>query len=131
MKQLRNNIKQPALTLTHPIDLCRPRYQVTWTLLFQQMELAVKYGLVDDYSISQTTLEQVFVNLARAQLHGDAVDVQTASSGGDGGGVKEDADVDMLCCTNTDATTTTTSSSSTSTAVVDYVVDDDCAPLIA
>ena len=47
--------------------------QVTWTSLFDIMERAIGLALIDDYSISQTTLEQVFINLARSQLSPEEV----------------------------------------------------------
>ena len=40
---------------------------LTWALLFGTMERACKEYAIEDYSVSQTTLEQVFLNFARNQ----------------------------------------------------------------
>ena len=44
-----------------------PAYGVTWATLFGTMENNRKAFHIEDYSVSQTTLEQVFINFARAQ----------------------------------------------------------------
>lgn len=41
---------------------------VPWASLFGSMERAKVMCNIEDYSISQTTLEQVFINFARAQM---------------------------------------------------------------
>ena len=40
---------------------------LTWSRLFGTMERARESYQIEDYSVSQTTLEQVFLNFARAQ----------------------------------------------------------------
>jgi len=44
-----------------------PIEQLTWARIFGTMERAKKEYDIDDYSVSQTSLEQVFINFARAQ----------------------------------------------------------------
>ena len=44
-----------------------PSDKLTWARIFGTMEQATKDYDIDDYSVSQTTLEQVFINFARAQ----------------------------------------------------------------
>ena len=39
-----------------------------WAAIFGTMERAKRTFNIEDYSVSQTTLEQVFINFARAQL---------------------------------------------------------------
>ena len=41
---------------------------LSWGYLFGQMEKAKKIFSIEDYSVSQTTLEQVFINFARSQI---------------------------------------------------------------
>ena len=41
---------------------------MSWAQLFSTMERAQSRFHLEDYSVSQTTLEQVFINFARAQL---------------------------------------------------------------
>lgn len=41
---------------------------ITWAGVFGKMERAKDRFNIEDYSVSQTTLEQVFINFARAQL---------------------------------------------------------------
>ena len=40
---------------------------LTWANLFGTLERAKKQYYIEDYSVSQTTLEQVFINFARSQ----------------------------------------------------------------
>ena len=40
---------------------------LTWAKIFGTMERAKTIYNIEDYSVSQTTLEQVFVNFARMQ----------------------------------------------------------------
>jgi len=47
-----------------------PSDKLTWARVFGAMERAKLEYDIDDYSVSQTSLEQVFVNFARAQ-HAD------------------------------------------------------------
>jgi len=47
-----------------------PSDKLTWARVFGTMERAKLEYDIDDYSVSQTSLEQVFVNFARAQ-HAD------------------------------------------------------------
>jgi len=42
--------------------------QVSWAKLFGTMERAKEQFNIEDYSVSQTTLEQVFINFARSQI---------------------------------------------------------------
>ena len=41
--------------------------RVTWALIFEQMEKVKREFHVEDYSVAQTTLEQIFLNFARGQ----------------------------------------------------------------
>jgi ATP-binding cassette subfamily A (ABC1) protein 3 len=41
---------------------------VTWARLFGTVERIKSRFLIEDYSVSQTTLEQVFINFTRAQI---------------------------------------------------------------
>jgi len=41
---------------------------LTWAKLFGMMEKAKSQFGIEDYSVSQTTLDQVFINFARAQV---------------------------------------------------------------
>ncbi len=41
--------------------------RITWATLFGTLEKAKKQFHIEDYSVSQTTLEQVFINFARSQ----------------------------------------------------------------
>ena len=44
-----------------------PTGAVTWAEVFEKMEAAKKEFNIEDYSVAQTTLEQIFLNFARAQ----------------------------------------------------------------
>jgi len=44
-----------------------PGGAVTWAEIFEKMEMAKNEYNVEDYSVSQTTLEQIFLNFARSQ----------------------------------------------------------------
>jgi len=44
-----------------------PSEKLTWAHVFGTMERAKLQYDIDDYSVSQTSLEQVFINFARAQ----------------------------------------------------------------
>ena len=44
------------------------RSVMTWAEIFGTMERAKEEYNIEDYSVSQTTLEQVFINFARAQI---------------------------------------------------------------
>lgn len=45
-----------------------PKASMTWAELFSQMERAKLEYHLEDYSIGQTTLEQVFLNFTKAQI---------------------------------------------------------------
>ena len=45
-----------------------PDSELTWAHVFGTLEQAKDTYHIEDYSVSQTTLEQVFLNFARAQL---------------------------------------------------------------
>ncbi|XP_067927873.1 phospholipid-transporting ATPase ABCA3-like [Watersipora subatra] len=45
-----------------------PKGDLSWAMIFKTMEDNKKRLLIEDYSVSQTTLEQVFINFARAQI---------------------------------------------------------------
>ena len=51
-----------------------PREGVSWATLFRTLEENKKDLQIEDYLVSQTTLEQVFIYFARAQI--DPVDFQ-------------------------------------------------------
>ncbi len=42
--------------------------EITWALIFDTIEKNKQKLYIEDYSVSQTTLEQVFINFARAQI---------------------------------------------------------------
>ena len=48
---------------------------LTWANLFGTLERAKKQYYIEDYSVSQTTLEQVFINFARSQRSPTEVNV--------------------------------------------------------
>lgn len=45
-----------------------PDSKVTWSQLFGTMERCKRRFNIEDYSVSQTTLDQVFINFARSQV---------------------------------------------------------------
>ena len=56
-----------------------PSERLTWARIFGTMERAKKEYDIDDYSVSQTSLEQVFINFARAQHTEREVDLTCAA----------------------------------------------------
>ena len=44
---------------------------LTWATVFKKLEENKEQLCIEDYSVSQTTLEQVFINFARAQVPPD------------------------------------------------------------
>lgn len=54
---------------------------LTWSALFSGMERAKHEFNIEDYSVSQTTLEQVFINFARSQVPPKDEDPSGASTG--------------------------------------------------
>jgi len=63
--------------LVTPVQV--PSEQLTWARVFGTMERAKKEYDIDDYSVSQTSLEQVFINFARAQHSEREVDLTCAA----------------------------------------------------
>ncbi|CAH1776854.1 unnamed protein product [Owenia fusiformis] len=56
--------------------------ELTWARIFGIMERAKKDYNIEDYSVSQTTLDQVFINFARAQVPPRETDVGTCNKCG-------------------------------------------------
>jgi len=56
-----------------------PSEKLTWARVFGTMERAKLEYNIDDYSVSQTSLEQVFINFARAQHTEREVDLTCAA----------------------------------------------------
>ncbi len=52
--------------------MCQLHYQipsadVTWSRVFSEAERLKRVGLIVDYSVSQTSLEQIFLNFSKQQ----------------------------------------------------------------
>ena len=53
---------------------------MTWSSMFKIMEnLGKEFSVVEDYSISETTLEQVFISFAKQQKSSEQIEGKTES----------------------------------------------------